>query len=140
MRAEGPRRLQWIEHIDDQEGPECKQPGDARVLNGFAAFCRRHSLDELPQLIHVVRGEMSLVGPRPLTAAELRRHYGPAAREVLEQKPGMAGLWQISGRNRLSYSERRTLDLELVRQRSAALYFRILLRTIPEVLRGANSW
>lgn len=130
----------WIEYIDDQAGPEQKQEIDARVTSRFARFCRRHSIDELPQLFHVLRGEMSLVGPRPLTAAELRRHYGSAAREVLEAKPGLAGLWQISGRNRLGYSERRQLDLQFVRNRSLRMYVRILLRTIPEVWSGSNSW
>jgi lipopolysaccharide/colanic/teichoic acid biosynthesis glycosyltransferase len=110
------------------------------VANPFARFCRRHSIDELPQLLHVIRGEMSWVGPRPLTAAELRRHYGSAAREVLEARPGIAGLWQTSGRNRLSYSERRELDLRFVRNRSLRLYWKILLRTIPEVWSGENSW
>lgn len=130
----------WIEYIDDQTGPERKQEIDARIRSRFARFCRRHSIDELPQLFHVLRGEMSLVGPRPLTAAELRHHYGPAAREVLEAKPGMAGLWQISGRNRLGYAQRRELDLRFVRQRSLGMYVRIVLRVIPEVLSGANSW
>jgi exopolysaccharide production protein ExoY len=130
----------WIEYIDDQAGPEHKQEIDARVCSRFARFCRRHSIDELPQLLHVLRGEMSLVGPRPLTAAELRRHYGTAAREVLEAKPGLAGLWQISGRNRLAYRERRQLDLHFVRSRSLRMYLQILFRIIPEVWSGSNSW
>ena len=130
----------WIEYIDDQTGPEQKQEIDARVCSRFARFCRRHSIDELPQLFHVLRGEMSLVGPRPLTAAELRRHYGTAAREVLEAKPGLAGLWQVSGRNRLGYAERRRLDLQFVCNRSFRMYVRIFLRIIPEVLSGSNSW
>ena len=130
----------WIEFIDDVEGPERKQPGDARVTNWFARFCRKHSIDEMPQLWHVIRGEMSLVGPRPVTDAEIERHYGTDADEVLQVKPGLAGLWQISGRNRLSYAERRRLDLRYVRDRSVRMYLRILLRTIPEVWSGANSW
>ena len=130
----------WIEYIDDEAGPQSKQEGDPRVANSFARFCRRHSIDELPQLLHVIRGEMSWVGPRPLTAAELRRHYGSAAREVLEARPGIAGLWQTSGRNRLNYSERRELDLRFVRNRSLRLYWKILLRTLPEVWSGENTW
>jgi lipopolysaccharide/colanic/teichoic acid biosynthesis glycosyltransferase len=130
----------WIEYIDDGDGPELKQPGDARVSNWFARLCRKHSIDEMPQLWHVMRGEMSLVGPRPVTDAEIQRHYGTYADEVLQVKPGLAGLWQISGRNRLSYAERRRLDLRYVRGRSVRMYLRILLRTIPEVWSGANSW
>lgn len=129
-----------IEYIEDGGGPELKQLGDARVTNWFARFCRKHSIDEMPQLWHVIRGEMSLVGPRPVTDPELQRHYGTDADEVLQVKPGLAGLWQISGRNRLSYAERRRLDLRFVRNRSVRMYLRILLRTIPEVWSGSNSW
>lgn len=129
-----------VEYIDDVDGPELKQPGDARVTNWFARFCRKHSIDEMPQLWHVIRGEMSLVGPRPVTDVEMQRHYGADADEVLQVKPGLAGLWQISGRNRLSYQDRRRLDLRFVRSRSIRMYLRILFRTIPEVWSGSNSW
>ncbi len=130
----------WIEHIDDDCGPELKSEVDSRVPSAFARFCRRHSIDELPQLWHVISGEMSLVGPRPVTQRELDRHYGVHAAEVLQARPGLAGLWQISGRNRLTYAERCQLDLRLVRERSISLYCGILLRTLSEVVRGANSW
>jgi exopolysaccharide production protein ExoY len=129
-----------LEHVEDEAGPERKQTHDPRVAHWFARFCRRHSIDEMPQLWHVIRGEMSLVGPRPITAAELRQYYSSDAEEVLRVKPGIAGLWQISGRNHLSYAERRRLDVRYVRNRSLKLYFKILMRTLPEVWRGANSW
>ena len=129
-----------VEYIDDQSGPRQKQEDDPRVVNWFARFCRKHSIDELPQLWHVIRGEMALVGPRPLTAAEVRQHYGVYAGEMLSVKPGIAGLWQSLGRNRLSYERRRDLDLEFVRSRSIRMYFRIVMRTIPELLTGANTW
>jgi lipopolysaccharide/colanic/teichoic acid biosynthesis glycosyltransferase len=135
-----PRCSGWIEHVDDPDGPQAKQERDPRVTSGFARFCRRHSLDEIPQLWHVMRGEMSLVGPRPLTAGELQRYYESDAAELLLHKPGLAGLWQISGRGRLTYAQRRALDLELVRRRSPGIYVKILLRTILEVWRGTNSW
>ncbi len=122
------------------EAADSKEEDDPRLGNAFARFCRRHSIDELPQLWHVIRGEMSLVGPRPLTPGELRKHYGHDAAELLQVKPGLAGLWQVSGRNRLTYAQRKQLDLRYVRERSVGLYLRILLRTIPEALRGANSW
>ena len=134
-----PRRG-WVEYIHDEIGPESKDTMDPRVTSRFAAFCRRHSIDELPQLWHVMRGEMALVGPRPVTVSELRKHYGADADEMVSIKPGIAGLWQVSGRNRLTYGERRQLDLEYVRHRSIGLYFCILLRTIPELFRGQNSW
>jgi exopolysaccharide production protein ExoY len=130
----------WIEQVQDDSGPELKSAEDPRVASSFARFCRRHSIDELPQLWHVVSGEMSLVGPRPVTEGELHRYYGAHASEVLQVKPGLAGLWQVSGRNRLTYAERCRLDLRLVRERSIPLYCAILLRTLPEVFSGENSW
>ena len=139
-RGGAPAGLQWIEYIEDAVGPRHKCTDDPRVISRFARFCRRHSLDELPQLWHVMRGEMSLVGPRPITQAEIESYYGDDADEVLQLKPGVVGLWQVSGRNLLTYSERRALDLELVRRYSLRLYLEILLRTVPEVLSGANSW
>jgi len=143
--GESPRSAGWIEHgwieyISDDVGPDLKSAEDSRVPCGFARFCRRHSIDELPQLWHVISGEMSLVGPRPMTRRELQRYYGAYAAEVLQARPGLAGLWQISGRNRLTYAERCRLDLRLVRERTIRSYLTILLRTLPEVLRGKNSW
>jgi len=116
-----------------------KNGTDVRVKSAFAAFCRRHSLDELPQLFHVIRGEMSLVGPRPITAEELREYYGSDADEVLSVRPGLTGLWQVRGRSRLGYARRRRLDLLLVRRECAGLYFRILLRSIPGVVSGQDA-
>ena len=115
MWGDGRHGRGWIERIDDDFGPAYKHAADPRVRSVFARFCRRHSIDELPQLWHVVRGEMSLIGPRPLTLREVREHYGDAAEEILRVKPGIAGLWQVSGRNRLTYDERRRMDLEFVR-------------------------
>lgn len=140
-REEGVRHSSWwVEYIHDESGPTQKQAGDPRVPNRFARFCRRYSIDEIPQLWHVIRGEMSLVGPRPLTAAELRSHYGDDVPEVLQAKPGIAGLWQVSGRNRLTYAERRRLDLELVRNLSIRMYLTVLLRAIPQAFTGTDSW
>jgi exopolysaccharide production protein ExoY len=119
--------------------PTSKRCADPRVKSRFAAFCRRHSLDELPQLYHVARGEMSLVGPRPITMEELQDYYGSAADEVLSVRPGLTGLWQVRGRSRLNYARRKRLDLLLVRRASASLYFKILLRSIPNVLSGRDA-
>jgi exopolysaccharide production protein ExoY len=128
-----------VERIVDEEGPNHKIPSDVRVTNGFARLCRRFSLDEIPQLVNVVAGEMALVAPRPLTSSELREHYGEDAAEVLSVRPGITGLWQVSGRNSLSYAERRRLDLQLIRTLTPGAYLRILVRTIPVVLTGKNS-
>lgn len=128
--------------IDDVSGtvPVSKASGDQRVKSRFAAFCRRYSLDELPQLYHVARGEMSLVGPRPITFVELEDHYGASAEEVLSVRPGLTGLWQILGRNRLNYARRRRLDLWFVRRISASLYLGILRRSISCVLSGRGAY
>jgi exopolysaccharide production protein ExoY len=130
----------WVERIECEPPLETKPRADHRVTSRFAQFCRRHSIDELPQFLHVMRGEMSLVGPRPLTRGELKKHYGGRATEILALKPGLTGYWQTRGRSRLSYAERVALDLQLVRDFSARVYFQLLLRTIPELLRGENAW
>ena len=100
---------------------------------------RRLSVDELPQLAHVAAGRMALAGPRPITFGEMRRHYGECAAEVLSVKPGITGLWQVCGRSRLSYRQRRRLDLFFVRRGCGRLYAWILLRTLPAVVRGENA-
>lgn len=130
--------FRFIEDVSDVV-PVRKNGADPRVSSRFAALCRRYSLDELPQIYHVLRGQMSFVGPRPLTQVELDAHYGPRAMEVLQLKPGLTGLWQVMGRNRLTYSRRLKLDVLLVRRASIALYFRILVLTIPKVVRGNDA-
>jgi lipopolysaccharide/colanic/teichoic acid biosynthesis glycosyltransferase len=120
--------------------PISKRSIDPRVNSRFAAFCRRHSLDELPQLFHVARGDMSFVGPRPITLEELQDHYGSSVGEVLSVRPGLTGLWQVRGRSRLSYARRKRLDLLLVRRASPGLYFHILWRSIPSVWSGRDAY
>jgi len=129
-----------IERLRGETVPEIKSGPDPRVTSRFASFCRRHSIDELPQLVHVARGEMSFVGPRPMTPAEWDRHYGDSAAEVLALKPGLSGLWQTRGRNRLTYRQRRRLDIFLARHYCLLLYLRILGATVPRVLAGRDAW
>jgi lipopolysaccharide/colanic/teichoic acid biosynthesis glycosyltransferase len=138
--TESPSGFFSIEEIAGGAAPACKTGADSRVTSRFAAFCRRHSLDEIPQLYHVAKGEMSLVGPRPLTADELRQWYGAAGGTILTLRPGLTGLWQVKGRNRLTYPQRRRLDLFLARRASVGLYFLILILTIPKVVFGADAW
>mgnify|MGYP006275525249 FL=1 len=102
-------------------------------ITPLGKFLRRSSLDELPQFINVLRGEMSVVGPRPIVWDELRR-YGRRMDEVLSVRPGLTGLWQVSGRNNLTYRTRVRLDLTYVRNRSFWLDLGIVLRTIGVVL------
>jgi exopolysaccharide production protein ExoY len=138
--ADAPMRGPWLVEQVGAGAPESKEVGDPRVRSRFARWCRRYSIDELPQLLHVLRGEMSMVGPRPITKTELLRHYVEDADEVLALRPGITGLWQTMGRNRLTYRQRRRLDLFLVRHYSPRLYLLVLWRTIPRALSGHGAW
>jgi lipopolysaccharide/colanic/teichoic acid biosynthesis glycosyltransferase len=108
-----------------------KLVNDPRVTR-IGSFLRRSSLDELPQLLNVLRGEMNLVGPRPITVAELAR-YGRVRWHYLSVRPGITGLWQVSGRNNTTYEQRVALDRRYVEQRSLWLDLGILLRTMRVV-------
>jgi len=101
---------------------------DPRVLR-IGDFLRKSSLDELPQLLNVLRGEMHLVGPRPVVVQEIPR-YGEHKRHYFAVKPGMTGLWQVSGRNNLTYAQRVALDARYVETRSLWMDLRILARTV----------
>ncbi|MGZ4249397.1 MAG: sugar transferase [Solirubrobacteraceae bacterium] len=119
-------------------GPRFKLASDARVTR-VGRFLRRSSLDELPQLWNVLRGEMSLVGPRPPIPYEVE-HYPPHWFERFAVKPGITGLWQVSGRCELTVEQMIQLDIKYVQRRTAGFNLWILLRTIPAVLttRGAG--
>lgn len=114
-----------------------KVPQDRRVTRAGAVL-RRTSIDELPQLWNVLRGQMSLVGPRPPIQYEVDA-YEPWMRERLAVTPGITGLWQVRGRSRLSVAEMFQLDIEYVRQRSLLLDLKILLLTIPTVLASGRA-
>jgi lipopolysaccharide/colanic/teichoic acid biosynthesis glycosyltransferase len=116
---------------------EQKLTDDPRVTP-IGRFLRRSSLDELPQLLNVLRGEMNLVGPRPITVAELTR-YGRVRWHYLSVRPGMTGLWQVSGRNNTTYEERVTLDRRYVEQRSPLGDLAILVKTARVVVRGEGA-
>jgi lipopolysaccharide/colanic/teichoic acid biosynthesis glycosyltransferase len=102
-------------------------------------FLRRTSLDELPQLLNVVRGDMSLVGPRPVVPEELAC-YGDLVHCYVGVRPGITGLWQVSGRSHVRFPERATIDRRYYEQRSLRLDLAILLRTPVAVLRGEGAF
>ena len=129
----------WVQRIVAEPRDDIKPKHDPRVTSHFGAFCRRYSIDELPQLLQVIWGDLSLVGPRPVTRAELDQYYGTNAEDILRVKPGLTGYWQTSGRNRLTYAERVRLDMELIRDLSLRVYWRIVFRTIPAVLSGRRG-
>lgn len=106
---------------------------DPRVTP-LGRLLRVSSLDELPQLLNVLRGDMSLVGPRPIVADEIWR-YGKRIRHYVAVRPGLTGLWQVKGRNDVPYRRRVAMDVTLVRRRSVRTYCVILLLTIPAVIR-----
>ncbi len=115
-----------------------KLTNDPRIT-AVGQFLRRSSMDELPQLFNVLRGEMSLVGPRPIVQAEAAR-YGRYFADYCRVRPGITGLWQVSGRSDLRYRRRVALDVAYARSRCLGLDLRILLATAPVVLgrRGAR--
>ncbi|CAN5153456.1 sugar transferase [soil metagenome] len=115
-----------------------KLRNDPRVTR-LGTFLRKSSVDELPQLINVLRNEMSLVGPRPIVESEIVR-YGRAFSRYCSVRPGVTGLWQVSGRNNVSYRRRVALDVLYARRRSFRLYCYIMLKTIPAVLLREGSY
>jgi lipopolysaccharide/colanic/teichoic acid biosynthesis glycosyltransferase len=115
------------------DGSSFSSDEDPRVT-GVGRFLRKMSLDELPQIINVLKGDMSLVGPRPDQVDQIR-YYSDRDREKLAVKPGITGLAQISGRNSIPWDIRRALDIEYVRKRSMFLDLAIMLKTIPYVLK-----
>lgn len=115
-----------------------KLRNDPRITP-LGGFLRKSSLDELPQLINVLRGEMSMVGPRPIVESEIRR-YGHGFKHYCAVRPGITGLWQVSGRNNLSYRRRVALDRLYVRSRSLAGDIGIMALTLPAVLTRNGSY
>ena len=125
--------------LNEMTGPVFKIAKDPRVTR-FGRWLRKSSLDELPQLVNVIRGEMSLVGPRPLPVDEVKRFDELAHRRRLSVKPGLTCLWQISGRNDVTdFRDWVRLDLEYIDNWSLWLDLKILWRTVPIVLAGTGA-
>lgn len=101
---------------------------------------RKYSIDELPQLWNILMGHMSLVGPRPMPAQELHYRFGPDSSKILSVRPGLTGLWQVSGRNDLSREDRRVIDLHYVENKTPWLDLRIILSTFLAVWSGRGAY
>jgi len=126
-------------HPSDGDGEGVyKLTRDSRITR-VGAFLRRTSLDELPQLINVLRGEMSLVGPRPPVPYEVEEYDIWHRRRLLEAKPGITGLWQVSGRSRVKFDDMVRLDLQYARNWSPWMDVKILMRTPAAVLFGEGA-
>ena len=138
MRVAADDDLEALRHYNDGSGPLFKLRQDPRVTR-IGAYLRRYSLDELPQLLNVLGGSMSLIGPRPPLPGEVEA-YGPDAQRKLLVRPGMTGLWQVSGRSDLSWEETVRLDLRYVENWSPALDLTILWKTIGAVVRGRGAY
>lgn len=115
-----------------------KLQNDPRVTR-VGQVLRKLSLDELPQILNIVRGEMSVVGPRPVVSEELD-YYGPAAEFYLASRPGLTGLWQVSGRNDVSYAARVAFDTHYVQNWSLATDLAIIIKTVPAVVASRGSY
>jgi exopolysaccharide biosynthesis polyprenyl glycosylphosphotransferase len=131
------RRAALEAHNEHREGPVFKMTHDPRITR-VGRFIRKYSIDELPQLWNVLRGEMSLVGPRPPIPAEVAK-YDAWQRRRLSVVPGLTGLWQVSGRNQISFDQWMRLDLQYIDNWSLRLDLALLGRTIPVVLTGRGA-
>jgi lipopolysaccharide/colanic/teichoic acid biosynthesis glycosyltransferase len=125
-----------LAHLNVLPPPDFKIPHDPRITR-VGKFLRQTSLDELPQLLNVLRGDMSLVGPRPTSFAPTTYELWHTRR--LDVTPGITGLWQVKGRNTTTFDERLRLDIEYIEHRSFGLDLKILLKTLPSVLRRTGE-
>jgi lipopolysaccharide/colanic/teichoic acid biosynthesis glycosyltransferase len=137
MYRDAEARLEALRSRNEVSGPVFKMKDDPRVTR-VGRFIRRTSIDELPQLLNVVRGDMSLVGPRPPIPAEVRQ-YQRWHRRRLSVKPGITCTWQVSGRSRIGFERWMELDLDYIDNWSLWSDVKILARTVPAVLSGRGA-
>ena len=138
MVKDAEKRLKDLEHLNEAAGPIFKIKKDPR-LTRIGSFLRGTSIDELPQLFNVLFGHMSLVGPRPLPVRDVSRFSEATLMRRFSVLPGMTGLWQVSGRSSLEFSDWIALDLKYIDNWSLLEDLRILLITVPVVLRGRGA-
>jgi len=138
MYADASHKLTDLRSANEQTGPVFKIRNDPRITR-VGRFLRRSSIDELPQLLHVLSGTMSLVGPRPAIPDEIA-HYEPRMLGRLAVKPGITCIWQVSGRSEIDFDTWIELDLEYIRSWTFAGDIRILMQTIPSVVKGTGAY
>jgi exopolysaccharide biosynthesis polyprenyl glycosylphosphotransferase len=137
MVADAEKCKNELLQYNEMDGPVFKMRNDPRITN-VGRYLRRTSLDEFPQLINVLKGDMSMVGPRPPVPPEVDQ-YSLCDRRRLSMKPGITGIWQISGRNSISFTTWMEMDRQYIDQWSLWLDLKILVKTVPAVLRGSGS-
>jgi lipopolysaccharide/colanic/teichoic acid biosynthesis glycosyltransferase len=138
MHIDAEERLKEIEHLNEAEGPIFKIKNDPRVTR-VGNFLRKTSIDELPQLINVLRGEMSLVGPRPMSLRDVDLFERGIQRKRFSVQPGLTCIWQVSGRSNLPFERWLELDLEYIENWSFWLDLKILFKTIPAVVKSRGA-
>ncbi|EGC90823.1 bacterial sugar transferase [Turicibacter sp. HGF1] len=132
MYVDAEERLQELMHLNEQTGPAFKMKDDPRITR-VGKFIRKTSLDELPQLINVLKGEMSIVGPRPAIPREVQL-YNQHQMQRLLVKPGITCIWQVSGRNHIGFDDWVELDIQYIKTRNLWLDIKLILMTIPALL------
>jgi exopolysaccharide biosynthesis polyprenyl glycosylphosphotransferase len=137
MVADADHRKAELQHLNEMDGPVFKIKNDPRVTR-VGRFLRKYSLDELPQMWNVLRGDMSLVGPRPPVPSEVEK-YESWARRRLSVRPGLTCLWQVSGRNSINFNQWMALDLAYIDNWTLGLDLKILVKTVPAVLAGRGA-
>lgn len=138
MTKDAEEMQQGLEKFNEASGPVFKINNDPRITR-IGKILRKTSIDELPQLVNVLKGDMSLVGPRPLPLRDYRRFQKNWQKRRVSMKPGITGLWQVCGRNELSFDQWIELDMEYIDHWSLFLDFKILIRTIPAVVSGKGA-
>lgn len=138
MYPDAEERLERIKHLNEIEGHMFKMKNDPRVTH-IGKFIRAYSIDELPQLINVLKGDMSLIGPRPPLIREYKK-YSNYDKKRLAIQPGITGLWQVSGRNSLSFDEMVALDLKYIRELSFLNDLKIFFKTFVVVIKKENAY
>ena len=143
MHPDAEKRLELLFSIDPCQKQEWlrtyKLKNDPRITP-IGHFLRKCSLDELPQFWNVLKGDLSVVGPRPVVQEEVVQCYGVKAYKILSIRPGLTGIWQISGRNNVSYEKRILLDEQYVDTRSFLLDIKIILKTVPSMLNPKGAY
>jgi lipopolysaccharide/colanic/teichoic acid biosynthesis glycosyltransferase len=138
MVVDAEKQMEQLQHLNEVSGPVFKIKDDPRITP-IGKFLRKTSIDELPQLFSVLKGDMSLVGPRPLPVRDYEGFNEDWQRRRFSVKPGITCLWQVQGRSTISFEKWMELDLQYIDKWSLWLDLQILVQTIPAVLKGSGA-